>query len=144
MSEEPSFNMILEKHDPKLPTKKSWVVANKENLLLNVYLEFRNTSSNFLSSNCMVVNCICNTFQQKAYSENLQTMKIMLLKALCDEDFGRKFQQMSSSSDLHIIRLETQVKTLTYCWWKASWDKRCSKNYFIIKCISKAVSTWSA
>ena len=63
----------------------------------------------------MVVNCICNTFQQKAYSENLQTMKIMLLKALCDEDFGLKFQQMSSSSDLHKIRLETQVKTLTYC-----------------------------
>ena len=63
----------------------------------------------------MVVNCICNTFQPKAYSENLHTTKIMLLKALCDEDFAHKFQQMSSSSGLHKIRLETQVKTLTYC-----------------------------
>ena len=51
----------------------------------------------------IVVNCIRNRFQQKNLIETLQTMEIMLLKALREEDFGHQLQQMSSffSSDLH-------------------------------------------
>ena len=50
----------------------------------------------------MVVYCICNGFKQKDYIETLQTMEILLLKALCEEDFGHELQQMPSffSSDL--------------------------------------------
>ena len=50
----------------------------------------------------MVVNCICNRFQQKDNIETLQKMETLLLEALCEEDFGHELQQMSSlfSSDL--------------------------------------------
>ena len=43
-------------------------------------------------------------------------MAILLLKALCDEDFDHELQQMSSffSSNLHDFKLKTQLKTLTY------------------------------
>ena len=34
----------------------------------------------------MVVNCICNKFQQIHYIETLQTMKILPLKTLHEED----------------------------------------------------------
>ena len=44
----------------------------------------------------MVVNCIHNRFQQKEYIETLQTMEILLLKALCEVGFGRELQQMPS------------------------------------------------
>ena len=40
----------------------------------------------------IVVNCICNRFQLK---ETLLTMEILLLKALCEEDFGHEIQQRS-------------------------------------------------
>ena len=43
----------------------------------------------------MAVNCICNRFQQKDYIEALQTMKILFLKPLHEEDFGHEL-----SSDL--------------------------------------------
>ena len=46
----------------------------------------------------MVVNYIHNGFQLKDYIETLQTMKIMLLKALREEDFCHELQQMSSFS----------------------------------------------
>ena len=43
-------------------------------------------------------------------------MEILLLKALRDEDFDHKLQQMSSflRSDLHNIKLKTQLKTLIH------------------------------
>ena len=43
-------------------------------------------------------------------------MTIQLLKALRDEGFDHKLQQMSSffSSDLHKFKLESQLKTLTH------------------------------
>ena len=43
-------------------------------------------------------------------------MEILLLKALPEENFGHKPQQMSSffSSGLHTFKLETQLKTLTH------------------------------
>ena len=31
-----------------------------------------------------------------------------------------------------------------YCWWKTIGNKRSNKNFFTIKCISKAVNLWSA
>ena len=41
-------------------------------------------------------------------------MKILPLKALREDDFGHKFQQLSSffSSELDKFKLETQLKTL--------------------------------
>ena len=42
-----------------------------------------------------VINCIHNRFQQKDHIETLQKMEILLLKALRDEDFDHKLQQMS-------------------------------------------------
>ena len=43
-------------------------------------------------------------------------MQILLLKALHDEDFDHELQQMPSffSSDLHELKLESQLKTLTH------------------------------
>ena len=64
----------------------------------------------------MVVNCILNRFQQKDYIEYLQRMKIMLLKALREEDFDDERQQMSSffSNDLDKFKLEIQLKNLIH------------------------------
>ena len=63
-----------------------------------------------------VVNCIRNTFQQKNHIETLETIEMLLLEALREEDFGHELQQMSSfiSSDLHKFKLEAQLKTLTH------------------------------
>ena len=43
-------------------------------------------------------------------------MKILLLNALREENFGHEFQQMSSllGSNLDKFKLETQLKTLTH------------------------------
>ena len=48
--------------------------------------------------------------------ETLQKMEILLLKALHDEDFDHELQQMYSffSSDLHKLKLGTQLKTSTH------------------------------
>ena len=56
----------------------------------------------------MVVNCIRNRLQQKDNNETLQTMEMLLLKALHEEDFGHELQQMTSffSSDLDKFKLE--------------------------------------
>ena len=64
----------------------------------------------------MIVNCIRNKFQQKDYIETLQTMEILLLKALREEELGHELQQMSSffSSDLNKCKLETQLKNFIH------------------------------
>ena len=87
----------------------------KKKLLQNLYLKLRNTTL-FYQAIEIVVNCILDRFQQKDHIENLQKMKILLLKALCDEDFGHDLQQMFQffSSDLHNFKLETQMKTLIH------------------------------
>ena len=43
-------------------------------------------------------------------------MDILLLKALHDEDFDHELQKMYSffSSDLHKLKIESQLKTLTH------------------------------
>ena len=71
--------------------------------MYNLYLKFRNITSIFYQTFQIVVNCILNRFKQKDHIETLQKMTILLLKALCDEDFDHEFQQTSScfSSDLH-------------------------------------------
>ena len=71
--------------------------------MYNLYLKLRNTTSIFYQTFQIVFNCILNRFKQKDHIETLQKMTILLLKALCDEDFDHEFQQMSSffSSDLH-------------------------------------------
>ena len=70
-------------------------------------------------------------------------MEMLLLEALRDEYFDLELQQMSSffSSDLHKFELETQLKTLTHIVDKIQVGiKDNDNNYFIIKCISKAIS----
>ena len=43
-----------------------------------------------------VINCIRNTFQQKNYNETRQTIEILLLRTLREEDFSHELHQMSS------------------------------------------------
>ena len=42
----------------------------------------------------MVVNCIGDRFQQKNNIESLQTLEILLLKALREEDIGHELQRI--------------------------------------------------
>ena len=57
----------------------------------------------------MNVNCIRDRFQQKDYIKTLQTMEMLLLKVLREENFGHELQKMSSffSSDLDKFKLGT-------------------------------------
>ena len=86
----------------------------KKKLLQNLYLKLKNTTNIFYQAIEIVVNC--KRFQQKDLIGNLQTMELLLLKALREEDFGHELQQMSPlfSSDLHKFKLETQLKNLTH------------------------------
>ena len=68
-----------------------------------------NTTTIFYQETEIVVNCIRNRFQQKDLIEALQTIEILLLKALREENFGHEL-----SNDLHKFKLETQLKTLTH------------------------------
>ena len=45
---------------------------------------------------------------------------MLLLNALCEENFGHELQQMSSffSSDLHKVKLGTQLKILTHIFYE--------------------------
>ena len=80
-----------------------------------MYVKLRNTTTIFYQAIEIVVNCIRKTCQQKDHIETLQKLAILLLKALHDEEFDRKLQQISSlfSSELHKFNLETQLETLT-------------------------------
>ena len=64
----------------------------------------------------MVVNRIGNRFQQKGYTEILQTMEILLSKTLRKKDSGHELQRISSffRSDLDKFKLETQLKNLIH------------------------------
>ena len=64
----------------------------------------------------MAFSCICNRFQQIDHIETLQTMEIILLKALSEEDIRHELQQISSfdNSDLDKFKLETELKTLIH------------------------------
>ena len=60
-----------------------------------MYLQLRNITVKFyIKQFDMVVNCVRDRFQQKDYIETLQTMEILLLKVLREEDF-RELQQIS-------------------------------------------------
>ena len=109
---------VTEKDDPKLPRQRNLsdpyeeggapvkFVSKFEDYLCQVFYQTID----------MVVNCIRDRFQQKDYIETLQTMEILPLKALREEDFGHELQQMSSffSSDLDKFELETQLQTLIH------------------------------
>ena len=67
----------------------------KEKLLQNLYLQLRNTTVKFyIKQFDIVVNCIRDRFQQKDYIETYQTMEMLLLKVLREEDFGHELQQI--------------------------------------------------
>ena len=58
-------------------------------------------------------------------------MKILLLKALHEENFGHEIQQMFSffSIDLHKIKIRDPTENFDpYCWWKVSCNKSCHNN----------------
>ena len=60
-----------------------------------MYLQLRNITVKFyIKQFDMVVNGVRDRFQQKDYIETLQTMEILLLKVLREEDF-RELQQIS-------------------------------------------------
>ena len=75
-----------------------------------MYLKLRNTTTNFYQAIEIVFNCY--RFHQKDLIETLQTMKMLLLKALREEGFGHKLKQMSTLFRSE-FELETQLKTLT-------------------------------
>ena len=89
----------LEIDDPRPPKKQFRVIMRKEKLLQNLYALLRSTTTKFLS-------------QQKYYIETLQAIKIMVLKALHEEDFGHELQQCLRFLAVTQINLETQIKTL--------------------------------
>ena len=71
-------------------------------------------------------------------------MEILLLKAL-RENFGHEKMFSFFNSDLHEIKIwDLNENFGPYCWRKISWNKGCHNTYFIINCISKAVSILSA
>ena len=49
-------------------------------------------ATNFISSNWWY-GCQLYTFQQKDYIDTIQAFEMLLLKALCEEDFGHELQQ---------------------------------------------------
>ena len=63
-----------------LKIEKFRVIMKKEEHLQNLYLQLRSITAKFLS-------------RQKYYIETLQAMEILLLKVLCEEDFGHELQQ---------------------------------------------------
>ena len=115
MAYEVSFHMFFKKMTPSyLEKEKFWVLVRKKKLLQNLHLKLKNTTNIFYQAIERAVNC--KRFQQKDLIGNLQTMELLLLKALREEDFGHELQQMSPlfSSDLHEFKLETQLKNLTH------------------------------
>ena len=81
-----------------------------------MYLKLRNIPTIFCQAIEIIINGINNRFKQKGLIETFQRMEILLLKALLKEDFSHELQRMSlfSSSDLHKLKLETQLKSLTH------------------------------
>ena len=63
-------------------TENFRIIMRKEKLLQNLYLQLRSTTDKIF-------------IQQKYYFETLQTMEILLLKALREEDFDPELQQIS-------------------------------------------------
>ena len=109
--------MFLKKMTPNYLEKEQLrVIMRKKKLLQNLHLKLRNTATIFYQAIWIVVKRIRNRFQQKDHIETLETIEMLLLKALHEEDFGHELQQMSSlfSSDLDKFKLETQLKTLTH------------------------------
>ena len=86
--------MFFKKNGPKLIKKRKVSSHYEERAFVSKVQEYYRHF--FYQAIDMVVNCIRNRFQQKEYIETLQTMEILLLKALCDVGFGRELQQMPS------------------------------------------------
>ena len=86
--------MFLKKDDPKLIKNRKVSSHHEEGAFVSKVQEYYRHF--FYQTIDMVVNCIRNRFQQKEYIEALQTMEILLLKALREEGFGHELQQMPS------------------------------------------------
>ena len=89
----------------------------KEKILQNLHLKLRKTAANFFIKQLTWLSTVFVIgFSRTNYIETLQTMGILLLKALREEDFGHKLQQIPLffSSNLDKFKLETQLKTLIH------------------------------
>ena len=91
-SEEVSFHMFLKKMTTNYLEKKKFQVSHYEQE--EAPTEIVSTSF-FYQAIEIVVNCIRIRFPQKDHIESLQKMEMLLLKALRDEDFDHKLQQVS-------------------------------------------------
>ena len=104
MRKEASFRTFFEKvrelaqkleiNGPKLPRKRKTSSHYEEG---EVSIQFVSTVEEryrqvFYQAIDMVVNCICDKFQQKDFTETLQTIEILLLKALREENIGHELQ----------------------------------------------------
>ena len=108
-----------------------------------MHLKWSNTTTIFYEAIEIVFNCIRNRFQHLI--ETLETMEILFLKVLHEEDFGHELSVnvFVFSSDLHKFKLETQLKILTHI----NDEKQVGIKDFItiksiiiiVKCISKTV-----
>ena len=102
MREEASFRMLFEKvraskqkleiNDPKLLKKRKVSSHYEEG---EAPVEFVSTVKQhyrqiFYQAVDMIVSCIRDRIQQKDYIETLQTMEILLLKVLREEDVGHE------------------------------------------------------
>ena len=127
--------MKLEIDDPKLPKKRKVLIHYEEG---EAPVEFVSTveahyNQIFISTETLHWNS----------SDNRNTA----FKSVAWRRFWSWTLAISSlfSNDLGKFKLETQIKTFKkYCWWKTNWNKRSNEKYFTIRCISKAVSIWSA
>ena len=83
--------VFFEKNDPKLPRKRNVPIIYEEEKapveLVSKGEEYY--CQPFCQVIDMVVNCIRSRFKQKDYTETLQTMKILHLKALRVEDLDK-------------------------------------------------------
>ena len=68
-------------------------------------------------------------------------MEILLLKVFRKEDFSSDLVKFQLETKLNTLTIEIFFYVLAHTVGESSLKKRCNKNYFIIKCISKTIST---
>ena len=109
------FSYVFEKDDPKLPRKRNVSSHYEEE---EAHVEFvskvEEYDHHFFIKQLKQLSTVFVIDINRDPIETLQTTEILLLKALREEDFGHELQQMSSffSSDLHKVKLGTQLKSL--------------------------------
>ena len=112
------FSYVFENDAPKLPRKRKVLSYYEEkeapvefvSKVEEYYLHF------FYQAIEQLLTVFLIDFSKKTTLKLFRKWQQCFLKALRDEDFDHKLQQMSLffSSDLHKFKLKTQLKTLTH------------------------------